>query len=179
MARKILIVDDDVDFTQLLSARLRANNYDVVTAGDAYDAVAKAQQQRPSLIILDIRLPAGGGFRVYETLKASVLTSRIAVLFVTGFDQVVSGQEKKVRDALQTLNQPFLIKPFAAEELLEKVKQALEQLPSSPDPKERALVKEIINSVSPAPPPAPMKKGLVKEIIDRVSDSWALRKDRS
>lgn len=179
MACKVLIVDDDADFVKLLSARLMTNNYEVETAGDAISAMAKARTQKPRLIILDLRFPAGGGFRVYETLRASVVTSRIAVLFVTGFDQVDSGQEKKVRDSLQALNQPFLIKPFTTEKLLEMVKQAVEKFPAPPDPMERALVKEIIAEVSPAPPLAPKKKGLVEEIIGWVSDRWSWLKDRS
>jgi len=170
MACKVLIVDDDLDFVQLLSARLRANNYEVESAGDAISAVLKAQKQRPRLIILDLRLPAGGGFRVYETLRASVGTSRIAVLFVTGFDRVDSDQEMKVRDSLQALDQPFLIKPFNAEELLEKVSQALKRFQVPPDSKESDLVKEIIGRVTPAPAPAPKKKNFFEAIIGWVSD---------
>lgn len=148
MSHRILIVDDDVDFVHLMSARLIANNFDVLTAFDAMAAVSIAQVKRPNLIILDIRLPGGGGFKVYENLRASLRTSRIPVLFVTGFDRVGPDQEKKVRDSLQALNYPFLIKPFSAEELMKKVNQALKQPPGIPDANEPALVKEIIDWIS-------------------------------
>ena len=148
MSLRIMIVDDDIDFVHLMSARLMANNYDVLAAFDGMSAVSIAQEKRPHLIILDIKLPGGGGFKVYEHLRTSLRTSRIPVLFVTGFDQVGADQEKKVRDSLQALNYPFLIKPFAAEELLEKIKQALQHPPAIPDANEKALVKEIIAWVS-------------------------------
>ncbi|MEI8138373.1 MAG: response regulator [bacterium] len=144
MSQRILIVDDDVDFVYLLSTRLMANNYEVSTAYDAMTAVSIAQEKRPHLIILDIRLPGGGGFKVYENLRTSLRTSRIPVLFITGFDEVGPEQERKVKDSLQALNYPFLIKPFVVDTLLEKIKQALKQPPAIPDENEKALVKEII-----------------------------------
>jgi DNA-binding response OmpR family regulator len=142
MAQKILIVDDDVDFAKLLGARLMANGYDVVSAYDALRAPILAQQERPHLVILDIRLPGGSGFRVYEILKLSILTSHIPILFVTGFDRV---DEQKVRSSLQVLSNPFLVKPFTTEELLEKVKISLEDRSGLTEGAKRLpLVKKLI-----------------------------------
>ena len=66
---KILVVDDDPDLVRAMRLRLRANNYEVVTAGDGYAAIASAQEERPALIILDLGLPAGDGFVVLELLQ--------------------------------------------------------------------------------------------------------------
>jgi len=51
---KILIVDDDPDLRRALKLRLRANHYDTLQAGDGYAAIAVANKERPSLIILDL-----------------------------------------------------------------------------------------------------------------------------
>ena len=56
---KILIVDDDPDLRRALKIRLRANHYDTVQASDGYSAISVAQKENPSLIILDLGLPAG------------------------------------------------------------------------------------------------------------------------
>ena len=68
---KILVVDDDPDLLRALRLRLRANNYDVATASDGYAAIASAQKERPSLIILDLGLPVGDGFVVLDRLQNS------------------------------------------------------------------------------------------------------------
>ncbi|MBN3041262.1 MAG: response regulator, partial [Candidatus Omnitrophica bacterium] len=60
MRRKILIADDEPNIVRLLASRLKANNFEVIVASDAMQAVMKAHQERPDLIILDIRMPAGG-----------------------------------------------------------------------------------------------------------------------
>ena len=60
---KILLVDDDPDLLRALRLRLRANNYEVTTASDGYAAIASAQKERPSLIILDLGLPVGRRLR--------------------------------------------------------------------------------------------------------------------
>ena len=65
---KILIVDDDPDLRRALKLRLRANHYDTLQAGDGYAAIAVANKERPSLIILDLGLPAGDGYTVLERL---------------------------------------------------------------------------------------------------------------
>jgi two-component system, OmpR family, KDP operon response regulator KdpE len=62
----IMVVDDNVDFRKALSVRLRANGYEVVTAGDALSATAAIVKKEPSLVILDLGLPCGGGFVVME-----------------------------------------------------------------------------------------------------------------
>ena len=61
--KKILIVDDDHDLVLGLSARLKANGYNVVCAGDAISAITVARKEAPDLIILDLGLPAGDGAR--------------------------------------------------------------------------------------------------------------------
>lgn len=82
--KKILIVDDEMDFVRILSAYLRAHGYNTVMASDAVGAVTVAQKERPDFIVLDISMPAGDGFVVMERLAKSDYTALIPVVVVTG-----------------------------------------------------------------------------------------------
>ena len=66
---KILIVDDDRDLLHGMNIWLRSQGYKVVFAVDATSAIVMAQSEKPDLIILDISLPAGGGYHVMKSLN--------------------------------------------------------------------------------------------------------------
>ena len=69
-AKKILVVDDDLDLLRGLEIRLKASGYTVFTAADAKSAVSAAKKEEPDIIILDIGLPDGDGFGVMKQLKS-------------------------------------------------------------------------------------------------------------
>ena len=120
MAKKILIVDDELSLTQALSVRLKASNYEVIAAVDAIQALNKAHQEKPDLILLDIKMPAGDGVTVYEKLKKSSETGLIPVIFITAY-----ASEETKQKVLEMGAEDFISKPFNTEELLTKVKKAL------------------------------------------------------
>jgi DNA-binding response OmpR family regulator len=123
--KKILIVDDERDIVKVLMIRLQANGYEVVTAFDGAQGVFMAHKEKPDLIILDIRMPAGDGFSVAERLKSSTHTFTIPVIFLTGSPET-SAEEKAM-----ALGARFYIKkPYDPEELLDAVKRAIETFPS-------------------------------------------------
>ena len=82
--KKILIVDDERDIVKALMIRLQGAGYEVVTAFDGAQGIFVAHKEKPDLILLDIRMPAGNGFSVAEKLKHSVNTLSIPVIFLTG-----------------------------------------------------------------------------------------------
>ena len=96
---KILVVDDDPDLVRALRLRLRANNYEVSTASDGYAAIASAQKDRPSLIILDLGLPVGDGFVVLDRLQSSDVLSGIPVIVLSArsSSQRATGTEGRCR----------------------------------------------------------------------------------
>ncbi|HOW89169.1 MAG TPA: response regulator [Elusimicrobiales bacterium] len=71
-AKKVLVVDDDRTIHILLKAALEKAGYQVFPALDAVQGVMMAKQLRPDLVILDIMMPAGGGFVVYDRLQMMV-----------------------------------------------------------------------------------------------------------
>ena len=122
MAKKILIVDDEPKIIRLLATRLKAQNYDVIAAYDSVQAVKMAHECKPDLIILDIRMPAGGGMTAFNNLKMSVDTMIIPIIFLTA-DQ----SEETRKKALEMGAEDFLTKPFDGELLVEKVKAILKE----------------------------------------------------
>jgi DNA-binding response OmpR family regulator len=124
--KKILIVDDERDIVKAVMIRLQGAGYEVVTAFDGAQGVFMAHKEKPDLIILDIRMPAGNGFSVAQRLKRSMHTFTIPVIFLTG------SPEKNAEKKAMALGARFYIKkPYDPEELLDAIKRALEE---SPDP---------------------------------------------
>ena len=120
--KKILIVDDERDIVKAVMIRLQGAGYDVVTAFDGAQGVFMAHKEKPDLIILDIRMPAGNGFSVAQRLKRSMHTFTIPVIFLTG------SPEKNAEKKAMALGARFYIKkPYDPEELLDAVKRALEK----------------------------------------------------
>jgi len=120
MKKKILVVDDEAQIVRLLSLRLQANNYDVVVAYDGYQCVQMTKEENPDLILLDIKMPLGGGIKAFETLRNNTNTENIPVIFITAFPSVEI--KKQVIDMGA---EGFIAKPFGSEELLEKIRSII------------------------------------------------------
>ena len=118
--KKILIVDDDPDVLQGLHVRLKANHYDICLAVDTFSAVAEARRSEPDLILLDLGLPAGGGFMVMERLKMIPSLAIIPVIVHSARDGL--GNQKRAFDAGA---KAFLQKPVDDNQLLAVIRQAL------------------------------------------------------
>jgi DNA-binding response OmpR family regulator len=120
MAKKILIVDDDADTVLLLASRLRANKFDVMVAHDAVQAVDKAIHEKPDLILLDMKMPAGGGISVMDSLRNSAETVLIPVIVITAYPSLELQRQVKEMGAIG-----FISKPFTAEDLLPRIRKTL------------------------------------------------------
>ena len=116
---KVLVVDDEHDFSKALKIRLKTRGYDVVLAYDSLQAILIANQEKPDLIILDIIIPGENGFIVTERLKQSQATRHIPILFLTG----IPGGEGR---ALKLGSSGYIMKPYHPEKLLETIQKTLE-----------------------------------------------------
>ena len=114
--RKILIIDDDNDFRLALNVRLRASGYATSFAADGVSAIRVARRDRPELILLDLGLPAGDGYRVLERLKINTELSHIPVIVLSALDA-----KTNERRALKAGACAYLEKPVDDEDLLETV----------------------------------------------------------
>jgi len=120
MAKKILVADDEPEIVQALQIRLKEAGYEVVVAFDVLQAIHQAHKEKPDLIILDIRMPAGSGIGVYEKLKMSSETTTIPVIFITAY-----ANDEIVKKVLEMGAEGFFAKPFNIDKLLIKVKTLL------------------------------------------------------
>ncbi|WP_199615747.1 response regulator transcription factor [Paenibacillus alkalitolerans] len=118
MREKILVVDDDEKITSMLRRGLAFEGYRVLSARNGQEGLALAGQEHPDLIILDIMMPVLDGWEVCRRLREADL--RMPVLMLTAKDEV----SDRVR-GLDTGADDYLVKPFALEELLARVRALL------------------------------------------------------
>ena len=83
MAKKILLVDDEPDFIDLIKIRFEAGGYDVVTAYNGDEAIAKVESEHPTAVLLDILMPGMDGLSVLEHLRDNDKT--LPIFIVTAF----------------------------------------------------------------------------------------------
>ncbi|MBN1872320.1 MAG: response regulator [Candidatus Omnitrophica bacterium] len=119
MAKKILIVDDETDFVELLKYRLATNKFDVTVAENGVIALEKARKERPDLILLDIKMPIEDGVSTYEQLKEHDETKDIPVIFITAFPNIAVKER-----VLKMGARDYITKPYDDDDLLEKVRKA-------------------------------------------------------
>jgi two-component system OmpR family response regulator len=126
----LLVVDDEPNIRELLSASLRFVGFKVVSAATGADALAAVAQERPDLVVLDVMLPDMSGFAVVRRLReesgphpsraAAGGADRLPVLFLTAKD----GVEDKV-SGLTAGGDDYVTKPFSLEELIARIRAIL------------------------------------------------------
>ena len=119
--KKILIVDDEVDFVRILSAHLKAHGYNTIMASDGVGAITAAQKERPDLIILDVAMPGGDGLNVLRRLNALNPRNMIPVIVVTGMEP------KAKAEAFANGAVDFYLKPVNMDTLLECIREHIGQ----------------------------------------------------
>lgn len=116
--KKIIIIDDDVDLVELLKTRLELQGYSVCFAYDGEEGMSKIQLEKPDLIILDVMLPKKDGYTIFREIKYKDDLKNIPIIVLTAKDKM------EEMFAMEGLRQ-FVVKPFSSDELIRKVKAAL------------------------------------------------------
>ncbi|MFA5260792.1 MAG: response regulator [Candidatus Omnitrophota bacterium] len=122
MNKKVLIVDDEKDMVFGLQMMFEANNFEVVAAFDGQDALNKARQIKPDIIILDLMLPKLDGYRVCRLLKFDEKYQKIPVIMLTAR---TSAEEKKI--GMDVGADAYVVKPFDQQVLMAQVRDLLDQ----------------------------------------------------
>src|SRR2546430_781219 len=115
---RLLVVEDEPNILELLSASLRYAGFDVVTAAAGNEAVQAAQRHRPDLIVLDVMLPDMDGFEVLHRVRGG--GARTPVLFLTARDAT----EDKIR-GLTLGGDDYVTKPFSLGEVIARIQAVL------------------------------------------------------
>lgn len=113
----ILIVEDDRQASHLLKSILKSLHVDLIYAETAEDGVQLAHEQRPNLILMDLRFPSPGikGWDAIEQIKADPLLQHIPILAVS------AGGGECIGRAMQAGADEFIEKPFALNRMLKTV----------------------------------------------------------
>ncbi|MEN8244698.1 MAG: response regulator [Thermodesulfobacteriota bacterium] len=117
MSEKVLLVDDEKDFLEAMSERMRARDMEVTTASSAKEALEKIEQETFDAIVLDFQMPEMDGMEALKSIKAKRPESQIILL--TGYATIEKGVE-----AMKVGASDFLEKPADLELLSKKIKQA-------------------------------------------------------
>jgi len=118
MKESILVIDDDEKITSMLRRGLAFEGYRVRTARSGVEGLDALRQEEPDLVVLDIMMPGLDGWEVCRRLREA--GSRVPVLMLTAKDEVAD----RVR-GLDTGADDYLVKPFALEELLARIRALL------------------------------------------------------
>jgi len=117
---KILIAEDEPDIRELVAFTLRFAGYEVVTASNGEEAVQVAGAEMPDLALMDVRMPRMTGYDACRAMKASAELKDIPVVFLSA-----KGQESEIAAGMQAGAEEYLLKPFAPDQLTERVRQIL------------------------------------------------------
>lgn len=124
MSAKIVVVDDNPNALRVLSFALEAEGYEVVTAQTGAEALEKIPTEQPQLVILDIILPDMTGLQVCHQLRSKKETAEVAIIMLTGRDQIPD----KIR-GLQAGADAYIVKPVEASKVLAQVAEVLDTMP--------------------------------------------------
>ena len=111
--RKVLVVDDETDLLELVSDRLNAGGYEVLTARSGLLGIEKAFRENPNLILLDVSMPNMDGWQVLRMLREDDRTKQLPVIMLTAQGETTSHFKAKELNATD-----YFVKPFDSEELL-------------------------------------------------------------
>jgi twitching motility two-component system response regulator PilH len=120
MSKKILIADDSPTEMKLFVKALETRGYQTISAVDGEEAVEKAKENQPQLVICDVVMPKKNGFQVTRQLKTAVDTCDIKVLLISS-----KNQDSDRFWGLKQGADEYLVKPFDDQTLLSAVEKLL------------------------------------------------------
>ncbi len=102
---RVLVVDDEPDAVELLQEFLAAKGYEVFTAGDGEEALRQVKEQRPHLILLDIRMPKLNGLEVLRRVRE--FDREVGVIMVTAVNEEETGRQALKLGAFDYITKPL------------------------------------------------------------------------
>ncbi len=139
MKTRVLVVDDEEQFAQALSERLRIREYEVATCLSGEDALKRVKDYNIDVVILDVLMPGMDGIEVLREIKK--MKPLTEVILLTGHATV-----ETAIDGLKLGAMDYVMKPCETEELATKINKAQQRKAEQEDRIREARVKEIISS---------------------------------
>ncbi|MFT3789261.1 MAG: response regulator transcription factor [Tepidisphaeraceae bacterium] len=126
--RRVLVVDDERDLTELVAINLQRNGYDVLLAYDGAEALDLAERESPDLILLDLMMPKLDGTEVTRRLKGDPRTAGIPIIMLTA-----KGEETDIVVGLTLGADDYVTKPFSVKVLMARVASVLRRSDTPPE----------------------------------------------
>ena len=129
MAKKVLVVDDELDMRTFLTTLLETSGYKPVAAEDGVHGLEVARAKKPALIILDVMMPKESGISLYRELKSDPDLKEIPVIMLSALSRKTFFHSQRVLDEYKGERIPepaaYIEKPPEPEELLEAIEKSL------------------------------------------------------
>ena len=116
--KKILVVDDEPDFLDMIKMRLEANDYAVITAADGKEALDKVEAEKPDAVLLDVLMPGMDGLEVLKKLREKHKT--LPVYIITAFSS-----EERFKLANKFTASGFIVKTSNLKKEIDNITTAL------------------------------------------------------
>ncbi len=130
MARKVLVVDDELHIRTYVSTLLETNGFEPLSAADGIQGIELARRQKPSLIILDVMLPQQSGIDMYRDLKNDPALKDIPVIMLSAVSKKTFFHSQEVLDRYkgESIPEPdaYIEKPPEPDELLDAIQNSLQ-----------------------------------------------------
>ncbi|MGB7094258.1 MAG: response regulator [Anaerolineales bacterium] len=117
---KILIAEDERDILELITFTLQYGGYEVIPTSNGLEAWEVIRRELPHLVLLDVRMPGMSGYEVCKKVKTNPQTKHIPVVFLSA-----KGQESEINTGYETGAIDYILKPFAPDQLLKRLKELL------------------------------------------------------
>jgi DNA-binding response OmpR family regulator len=105
---KVLLVEDDSDYREVIHLNLELNGFEVFVAGDGEEAVEIAKRRSPDIVLMDLMLPVVGGLDATRRIKTEAATKRIPVVVFSALCWDIETKRKALgAGALECLNKPL------------------------------------------------------------------------
>ncbi len=116
--KKILIIEDELGYAKMVKMRLESAGFDVSVAGDAYVGTMGIIKSKPDLIVLDLMMPAGGGFGILERIRSIPSKATLPIVILTG---------KKIDNELRQKAEAYHVaavfsKPYEGDRFVNEIK---------------------------------------------------------
>jgi len=108
--RTVIVADDDPSLRMMLVKVLEAANYDVVAAGDGFEALLKVGEKKPCALVVDVSLPGISGVRLAEVLRSQEAWKDLPIIGISGYELAA--------DEARVFTQ-FMHKPFSTDTLVQ------------------------------------------------------------
>lgn len=121
MTKKVLIADDEPNIVTSLEFLLEHNGYDVRVALDGQEVLDQLAEYQPDLILLDVMMPVRNGFEICQTIRANPEWQDMKIVMLTA-----KGRDIEATKGLALGADAYVTKPFSTKELVERVRELLD-----------------------------------------------------